>query len=87
MSTQVSSLELEVEDKRTTEVALGECEKSRSEAVNRLEKALMENSAVMNQVQDLQKGLLNLQRGNSKNGKAIAYERDGALGQVGIIHG
>lgn len=76
-----------MQDKRKTEVALEECEKSRAEAVDRLEKALMESSAVMSQVQDLQKGLLSLQRGNSKNGKALANERDGALGQVYIIHG
>lgn len=82
MSTHISSLEHEVEDKRKIESALKECEKSRAETVNRLEHVMKENATIMSQVNGLQKGLCRLKKGSTKNDRLLADERDEALGEV-----
>ncbi|GMH37469.1 hypothetical protein BSKO_05342 [Bryopsis sp. KO-2023] len=87
LASQNSTLTSELEDKGKTEAALAECEKSRTDAENRLEEALREKVNVVNQVQDLQRGLTNLRAGRSKAGKAVAEERDGALGEVAKLMG
>lgn len=50
MTTQLASLESQLTDKRLIENALADAEKGRTEATQRLEKALKENASIMTQV-------------------------------------
>eukprot|EP00803_Ostreobium_quekettii_P006651 evm.model.scf_534.11 EVM.evm.TU.scf_534.11 scf_534:64730-78765(+) len=82
LTAELAHLEGQVADKQQTAQALAKSEKARVDTVQRLEKALKENADIVKQVQDLQRGLIALRGRQSKNGKALATERDSAISTV-----